>query len=441
MRLLNIDWLKDLKNNRSIFILLLSLSVFFPIIVSNVIVAVLFLTSRISLKEKFQLTNVLLLFVLLFLIIGLSFFWSIYPEHTLESIPRNIFFLIIPLFFINRRVLNSLKVDFVLKQYSLFCVLISVVFIVRALVRFGLTGEVSYFFFHGDYSNDFGLVPKELNAIHVSAFISLSYFYLLTKTDRSKVENIAIIILLLFLLLLNSTNIIFITLLLSFVYYFFYSKQANRMRLRNVMVLFFCISSIFLYKKAERFLEIEFKSSISRGIGHNVIDELPNESHKVTLYEAWNNEKFTPNDFFPGTAFRVYQARLFRDFLKEDNIFWKGFGYNASQIKIEEKGIVNNVFLGNETREGYQKKNFHNQYLQTFAELGIIGFFILILLLVFSLIKAIKTKDFIHIAFTILMISLFLTESFLMRQRGIVFFVLFYCLFMSQGKEKLKEIE
>lgn len=429
------------QNKFDLLVVFLSISVFLPIPLSNLGALACFVFT-IAFFEKFvKPDKYFIALIFYFFLTIVSFFWSIYPEHTLKSIPRNIFFLIIPLFFIKRRVLNSLKVDFVLKQYSLFCVFISVVFIVRALVRFGLTGEISYFFFHGDYSNDFGLVPKELNAIHVSAFISLSYFYLLTKTDRSKVENIAMIILLLFLLLLNSTNIIFITLLLSFVYYFFYSKQANRMRLRNVMVLFFCISSIFLYKKAERFLEIEFKSSISRGIGHNVIDELPNESQKVTLYEAWNNEKFTPNDFFPGTAFRVYQARLFRDFLKEDNIFWKGFGYNASQIKIEEKGIVNNVFLGNETREGYQKKNFHNQYIQTFAELGIIGFFILTMLLVFSLIKAIKTKDFIHIAFTILMISLFLTESFLMRQRGIVFFVLFYCLFMSQGKEKLKKIE
>lgn len=429
------------QNKFNLLVVFLSISVFLPIPLSN-LGALLCLVFAIVFFQKFtKFDKGFTVLIFYFFLVLVSFFWSIYPEQTIESIPRNIFFLITPLFFINKEVLKSLKVDFVLKQYTLFCVFISVVFIIRALVRFGLTGEVSYFFFHGDYSNDFGLVPKELNAIHVSAFISLGYFHLLTKINRSKIENIAMIILFIFILLLNSTNIIFVTLLLSFVYYFFYSRQANRMRLRNIMILFFCISSVFLYKKAERFLEIEFKSSISRGIGHNVIDELPNENHKVTLYEAWNNEKFTPNDFFPGMAFRVYQARLFKDFLKEDKIFWKGFGYNASQVKIEEKGIINNVFLGNETREGYQKKNFHNQYLQTFAELGFIGLLLLLSILIISLYKAFQSKDFMHIAFTILMISLFLTESFLMRQRGIVFFVLFYCLFMSQGKEKLKEIK
>jgi len=43
--------------------------------------------------------------------------------------------------------------------------------------------------------------------------------------------------------------------------------------------------------------------------------------------------------------------------------------------------------------------------------------------------KGIKNKYFVHIAFSILMISVFLTESFLWRQRGVVFFTLFYCLF------------
>jgi O-antigen ligase len=110
-------------------------------------------------------------------------------------------------------------------------------------------------------------------------------------------------------------------------------------------------------------------------------------------------------------------------------MFWKGFGLNASLVKIEEKGKKYDVFLGDEKTEGYQMKNFHNQYIQNFAELGVIGFVLLILILGLNLKNALKSKDFIHIAFAILMISLFLTESFLWRQRGVVFFALFYCLF------------
>ena len=100
--------------------------------------------------------------------------------------------------------------------------------------------------------------------------------------------------------------------------------------------------------------------------------------HNLSIKEAWSNERFTPNDFFPGTAFRVYQARLFFEFLKEENIFWTGFGLNASYKKLEEKADYYNVFQGTDKIEGYQKKNFHNQYFQVFAELGIFGIIILV---------------------------------------------------------------
>jgi hypothetical protein len=89
------------------------------------------------------------------------------------------------------------------------------------------------------------------------------------------------------------------------------------------------------------------------------------------------------------------------------------------------------LFLGDKEHEGYQDKNLHNQYIQNFSDLGIIGFALLLVILLFNIKNAIKNKDFVHFAFAILMISLFLTESFLWRQRGVVFFTLFYCLFNS----------
>jgi O-antigen ligase len=66
---------------------------------------------------------------------------------------------------------------------------------------------------------------------------------------------------------------------------------------------------------------------------------------------------------------------------------------------------------------------------------------ILLTMLFVLLKKAFHNKDFIHFTFSILMISVFLTESFMWRQRGVVFFVLFYCLFMAENykKEKLNQ--
>ena len=83
--------------------------------------------------------------------------------------------------------------------------------------------------------------------------------------------------------------------------------------------------------------------------------------------------------------------------------------------------------------------NFHNQYIQFFAEIGIAGFIIFIIMVFVNLKIAINRKDFVHFSFAILIISLFLTESFLARQRGVIYFTLMYCLFVSfPPKGKLK---
>ena len=206
------------------------------------------------------------------------------------------------------------------------------------------------------------------------------------------------------------------------------------MRLRNSIILLSIIILVFSFGKIKERFYLEFQSNSGKSISHNVVTGIPEGVHNVSIYEAWNNEKFTPNDFFPGTAFRVYQARLFFEFLNDEPIFWNGFGLNASFKKLEEKAKNYNVFTGNDELEGYQKKNFHNQYIQIFAELGLIGFVLLVLILFINLKNALNNKDFIHIAFAILMISLFLTESFLWRQRGMIFFALFYCLFNYKGE-------
>jgi O-antigen ligase len=88
----------------------------------------------------------------------------------------------------------------------------------------------------------------------------------------------------------------------------------------------------------------------------------------------------------------------------------------------------------NVKNRGYQSMNFHNQYIQNFADLGVFGFLLMLCILFINVKNSITSKDFVHFAFAFLMISLFLTESFLWRQRGVVFFTMLYCLFNSVTK-------
>jgi hypothetical protein len=214
-------------------------------------------------------------------------------------------------------------------------------------------------------------------------------------------------------------------------YFFYFSKSSQKLRLRNLIVFGLVLGLIVSFGKIKNRFKEEFQSNTEKSISADVISNVPQGVHYISLKEAWTNETFSPNDYFPGTAFRVYQFRIFTEIISENNDYLLGFGLNASTQKIKEKAVQYNLFLGDKEHEGYQDKNLHNQYIQNFSDLGIIGFALLLVILLFNIKNAIKNKDFVHFAFAILMISLFLTESFLWRQRGVVFFTLFYCLFNS----------
>jgi O-antigen ligase len=294
-----------------------------------------------------------------------------------------------------------------------------------------LTQDIRLFFYHGTNEEDYGLVPKLLNAIHVSVFAAVAFFYFFTKEKKSNWDSLFSTLLFGFILLLSSKNIILIVVLLGLVYLLFFSKSAHKLRLRNLIVFGVLVGLIFSMGRIKHRFQIEFQTNTNKSLSANVIEGVPQGVHYVSLKEAWTNKTFTPNDYFPGTAFRVYQFRIFTELIQEETIFLTGFGLNASFPKIQEKAQQYDLFMGYDGNDGYQTKNFHNQYVQNFAELGVFGFILLLLMLIINVKNAYNSKDFVHFAFAILMISLFLTESFLWRQRGVVYFTLLYCLFNS----------
>jgi len=72
--------------------------------------------------------------------------------------------------------------------------------------------------------------------------------------------------------------------------------------------------------------------------------------------------------------------------------------------------------------------NAHNQFLQTFIAVGIVGFLVLLAMVI---LPAIIHKTFLPIVFSTIITLNFLTESVLEREYGIMFFAFFLSLFLS----------
>ena len=425
---------QDLKKENSankafVPVILVLLSIPLAYVLNSIALGILIISVIISYKKgHLSLQKNLIYPIALYLLMALSFTWSIDKDSTLKALSKELALLVIPLVFLFMKNFTEDQKQKIIRYYSYGIFLFVVFYYLKAVIRFAMTQDTAVFFYHE-------LVTKDVNAIHVSVYLSIAFFYFLKKASKTLIDYVALPSILAMIFLLSSKNIIVVFVVLLIIYTIFYVKVSKRMRIRNLLVFIAIVISVaFLGKIRERFM-IEYESNMSDSTVNDVISKGDAKVYNVSIRQAWTNEKFKPNDFFPGTAFRVYQFRIFKELITEENVFLTGFGLNASYPKIEEKAIQYDIFMGDKSSqyEGYQSKNFHNQYVQNFAELGVFGFLLLMAMLLINLRNAIKSKDFVHFAFAILMISLFLTESFLWRQRGVVFFTVLYCLFNSKN--------
>ncbi len=418
------DLKSESKENPLFFFLLLVLfTIPLGYAVNGIAVALFVLVSIITFKKKnFRLESNLILPMLLYLLMASSILWTMDYEATSRAISKVLPLFVLPLCFMAIPRFSESQKQKLIQYYSLGILGFTIFYLAKATYRFIESGDTSVFFYHE-------LVTEDVNAIHVSVYVTLAFFCFFRKPSKQLLDKIAMCILAGFIFLLSSKNIILIFILLILSYELFYFKATKKIKWITVLMLtLLSVTIVFSSKIRNRFL-IEFQSNQKEGtINEDFKDGVV---YNVSIQQAWSKEEFNPNEYFAGAAFRVYQIRIFKEMLQEDPIFFSGYGLNASDFRIEEKAIEHNIFLGDQKHEGYQKKNFHNQYIQIFAETGIFGIVLLLAIVLVNLRKAVTTKDFVHFCFAILMISLFLTESFLARQRGVVFFTAIYCLFNS----------
>ena len=269
-------WKEFLEENRQnkAFVPFLLLLITLPIsmAVNNILLGVFFLSSLLYVrKNKFVLSVTFLIPILLFVWMCVSYFWSIDLKRTLSAIPKEIALLLLPVAFMLIPTFTKEQKDKILKYYSYTMLIYVVFFLIRALIRFLITKETSVFFYHGpDNETDTGLVPRLLNAIHVSVYVSIAFFYFFIKEHKTKWEQAASILLFVFVILLSSKNIILVLVLLILIQVLFYSKIANRLRLRNLTIILILLGFIVSFSKIkERFL-VEFRTNSDKSISHNV---------------------------------------------------------------------------------------------------------------------------------------------------------------------------
>lgn len=365
-------------------------------------------------KQKPVFTLVYYLFFALFALMLLSYFWTIDEKLTLSAISKSVSIILIPIFFsfFNTQTIQQK----ILKCFAITGIFYSWFFLLRAVINYCVTQNTEVFFYHG-------LVPQDVNAIHISVYIATSFFALLIMFKNTWFKNVLLVVEFIVLILLSSKNITVLFLILLALYALTKILKNKNLSLKTIGIGIFSLLIVGIFISQKIFSR--FKEETNTDVKTTIVAENGDTLfvNVVSIKDAWNKEQFKKDDYLTGFSLRTYQIRIFFETMKENQAYLTGFGLNATDSKIKQKRIQYNLY------EGYDVFNFHNQYLQFFSELGIFGFLLIVLILIINIKNSICRKDFIHFSFAILMISLFLTESFLARQRGIVFFTTMYFIF------------
>lgn len=343
----------------------------------------------------------------LFLCMILSLTWTEHWEKSIRGLERQLPFLLIPLAFwlmpkVTRSVLN-----FALFVFSVGLSFLGLGLMLKALISCINGAGTEVFFYHSLVS------IFDLNAIYISVMVSLSLLFMIFYKRRT-LWNVSIsLVLLLFLVLLSSKNLIIIT-ILSIIVGFLISRKFNFKRWSVLIFIGLTVFTLLFYSPLKSRWVTEFNTDIK---------------------DALTCEGFNENYPWTGASFRLFQARIFYESFNENKVWFTGFGINAAQARIAEKQNEYYLYCG------YNTYNYHNQYVQTFAELGVFGFIVLLLLFVILFRSYLRHKELMILFFIIVMASAFFTETYIWRQRGMIHFLTLYCLFIHlfSGKKPLSK--
>ena len=343
-------------------------------------------------RQKQPIDFKLLLPIALYLLFVSSLFWTVDGAQTLKGLGRTVVLLLIPVAFNLIPKFTSKSFNLIFKFFTNVNIIIGVFFLVTAIIRYLQSSFLDVFTYHDLVSS------LELNAIYVSLVFSMSLFYLLSKQTKSSLDIIKIIFFITLEILLSSKIMLFVLTLSPLVYLILYG--INNLKLLSLIIL----GTIFI------------------ALGSKIpIDRFLFEK-ETKVKEVWTNNEFGHVYMWTGTSIRLLQLRILKDQIKDEGIFWRGFGLYASRNNIKQR------HMEFDTYPGFHDYNYHNQYAQILAETGIIGLAILLSILGVLFRSSINSRNFLFIMFSFTITLLFFSETLLWRQSGLFLFIILYCL-------------
>jgi O-antigen ligase len=331
-----------------------------------------------------------------------------YLEYKLSLLVFPILFSFRPTFIVDRnKMLNA---------FSIACLILGLFYVIQSLYHFWLTGKSSYF--HSS------LFASNHHPSYVAAFFSFVIYYLFIEFPRmtSNVCKTTSIGIMIFLMLLH----------------------LPLESLSGIIVLGFLLTSVVLSWAWKNLSKWVFGAVILCGlfslqvlfwIKPSLKDNLSHTTSLVTRYIH------SPSDFIKENPAGMSgnQSRLVIWTITGEIILEHPFGVGLGNLEDE---MQQKLEVLNQSELMEKNYNPHNQFLQIFAEIGLIGILLFIAVLYFAVRQARKQKDVLYLFLIFSLVINCLFESMLQRQSGIVFYIVFITLFATiLQKQTVQQLE
>lgn len=393
-----------------IYLVLILASVFFlplykPVIPYTVGFLIIFWVAELNFIAKFKrLKNspiriATLSFAILYVLYVIGLIYSDNNDYAIFDLQVKLTLFVLPLFFstVPENFFRGKRINAILITFVLGCLVSTGISLGDSVYRYSQSSSVLEFY----YSN-------------VSYFHHAGYFAMYL--------NFAVVILISFLIRNNNkpigkwTTLALIVLVIYFsVYIILLSSKAG---IISLMIVFF-MSIGYIVVNQKKILTGIWSFVIVILLFFIAFKIFPYALNRiVTSTEVVENSGEIEKDSEEGTAARLLIWTTAFEII--ENNFFLGVGTGDVKDVLLENYKKNNI-----TNAFKQELNAHNQYLQTFLSLGILGLMIIVFLLIIPAYYALKNGYFTYFLFLIVISINFLIESVLETQAGVVFYAFF----------------
>ena len=341
-------------------------------------------------------------FYYLFAVIGLfySFELGIEYRRIASQLPMFLLPFCISLAQIREKDLTQAKKVFVWSCFA-FCI-------------FGFLSLFYQFIVNHEHRFNYNFVQRSIYHFHYpydSLYINIAYVFLLTETSLKKHMDWISAAFLIFIFLSGVRMGIFTFLLISFIYFLRnYKTILTRVFfLKAFVVLFFAFIGI----NSSQYTKDKLLDTLSSlGIGTSVyVSDIGERYHQISLRT------------------KMWESSV--DLIKEKPIL--GFGPNGSQSFLEEQYLKKGYV-------GLFGLNSHNQFLTTALNHGLIGLLLLLSIFFAAGYMVFRNRDIQGMLCIIVLFLAFLTESVLVRQKGVFLFAIVISIFaLASSKKKISQ--